>query len=91
MFNRNNDQTSMSDFIKGKIMEEDDDNNEHEHDSAQAVGDNLKTGEKKTDDLTGLICSLDVGLVKNVKSDEDFVFQMDKGKNFLLCKTNICM
>lgn len=69
MFNRNNQPQSMSHFIKGQILEEDDlacETLKHESDLTNADTGSLATPETCLKSGTG-------------KLDEDFMFQMDRG------------
>ncbi len=69
MFNRSQEQPVISQFIKGKILEEDSES-ESNQDRSDANGSNLKSFESEQ--------KIANPVVKN-KSDDDFMFQMDKG------------
>ncbi len=79
MFNRSNDSPSISHFIKGKIQEEEDDGN---GESTNATGQAQSETNNKD---SSLIKSLDFSASSNIpsahkiKSDEDFMFDFEKG------------
>jgi hypothetical protein len=78
MYNRSGDGQSMSEFMKGKILEEDDDGNNGSHDESHEAA-------NKSQDLKSQIESLHV-TSKSSKMEEDFdVFQMDKGFGSFCC------
>jgi len=65
MFNRSSEHQNMSEFMKGKILEEGDDEND-EDEEKNGVLSQERQQEKQSQ--------------KKNKPDEDFMFQMDKGK-----------
>jgi hypothetical protein len=73
MYNRNNDSSSISQFIKGKIQEEDTDTINDESCLKDEVNPSIKTLDFST------MPSPTNQTTHKVKSDEDFMFQMDKG------------
>jgi hypothetical protein len=72
MFNRSSENQNMSEFMKGKILEEegDDEVNEEEEDEEE---------EKASGNTSGTQQNQQQSQKKN-KLDEDFMFQMDKGE-----------
>ncbi len=78
MYNRNNDSSNMSQFIKGKIQEEDTDTIGDDSNLKEDVNPSIKTLEFST------MPSPPNQPAHKVKSDEDFMFQMDKGNSLLV-------
>jgi hypothetical protein len=75
MYNRNNDSSNISQFIKGKIQEEETDTID-DSGSKEEVNSSIKTLDFST------MPSPQNQTTQKVKSDEDFMFQMDKGNLF---------
>ena len=76
MFNRSSEQQNMSQFMKGKILEEED-NDQGEQDSSKNDESLNEDTSKNTNAETQ--SKLKPSQSQKNKLDEDFMFQMDKG------------